>query len=97
RENLVIASRNHIESSALARMLHLRSARSEEARHGRSADALLERFGMRDLADVQAAQLPGGTQKILGVAIALSTNPRLVMLDEPLAGLNTGEKAQLMT
>lgn len=97
RENLVMASRNHIRTGPVARLLSLPSARSEEIAHGHMADALLERFGMRDLADVPAARLPGGTQKILGVAIALSTNPRLVMLDEPLAGLNTGEKAQLMT
>ncbi|MBP9183478.1 MAG: ABC transporter ATP-binding protein [Fuscovulum sp.] len=96
RENLVIASRNTIASGWLARMLHLKSARSEEQAHARTADALLERFGMRHLADTPAADLPGGTQKILGVAIAVSTAPKLLMLDEPLAGLNSGEKVQLM-
>ena len=96
RENLVMASRNTIASGWLARMLHLKSARTEEQAHARTADALLERFGMRHLADTPAADLPGGTQKILGVAIAVSTGPKLLMLDEPLAGLNSGEKVQLM-
>jgi branched-chain amino acid transport system ATP-binding protein len=97
RENLVMASRNTIRSGRLARMLHLRAARMEEQDHARQAEALMDRFGMRHLADVAAADLPGGTQKILGVAIAVSTGPLLLMLDEPLAGLNSSEKVQLMS
>ncbi|MEI4488743.1 ABC transporter ATP-binding protein [Frigidibacter sp. MR17.14] len=96
RENLVMASRNQMRSSALSRLLHLGPARREEAAQELRAEALLDRFGMRELADVRAADLPGGTQKILGVAIALATGPELLMLDEPLAGLNPAEKAQLM-
>lgn len=96
RENLVMASRNRIETSWLPRLLHLGAARSEEAAHGKLADAILERFAMQEFADALAADLPGGTQKILGVAIAYATGPRLLMLDEPLAGLNSGEKLKLM-
>lgn len=96
RENLVMGSRNRIATDWLSRLLHLRAARDEEDEHGRIADALLERFGMSSIANVLASDLPGGTQKILGVAIALSTGPRLLMLDEPLAGLNSGEKVTLM-
>lgn len=96
RENLVFASRNTIRTTWFSRLLHLPAARREEAEHARTADALLERFGLNDVADVAAADLPGGTQKILGVAIALSAEPELLMLDEPLAGLNSGEKGRLM-
>ena len=96
RDNLVFASRGAVRTGALSRLLHLPSARAEEKAQGRAAEALLERFGLRDFADIPAADLPGGTQKILGVAIALATAPRLLMLDEPLAGLNPGEKARLM-
>lgn len=96
RENLVFASRNTIRTMWLSRLLHLPAARREEAEHARMADALLERFGLHDVADVAAADLPGGTQKILGVAIALSAEPELLMLDEPLAGLNSSEKGRLM-
>lgn len=95
RENLVIGSRNRIATGWISRLLHLKAARDEETEHGRIADALLERFEMSGVADVRAGDLPGGTQKILGVAIALSTGPRLLMLDEPLAGLNLGEKIKL--
>ncbi|MFB9985779.1 ABC transporter ATP-binding protein [Mesorhizobium kowhaii] len=96
RENLATATRNRIGTNWLPRLLHLRSARAEEWEHRNLADAILERFGLREFANVPAADLPGGTQKILGVAIAFASGPRLLMLDEPLAGLNSGEKVQLM-
>jgi branched-chain amino acid transport system ATP-binding protein len=96
RENLIVAARNRISTSWLPRMLHMGSARREEAEHGWQADAILERFGMPQFANIRAVDLPGGTQKILGVAIALASGPRLMMLDEPLAGLNSGEKVKLM-
>lgn len=96
RENLVMAARNKINTGWLPRFLHLGAARAEEREHERTADAILERFAMTEFADVLAADLPGGTQKILGVVIAVATGPRLLMLDEPLAGLNSGEKARLM-
>lgn len=96
RDNLVMASRNHIKSGLISRFLDLKTSRNEEAEHGRVADALLERFSMRTFGGVAASELPGGTQKILGVAIAFATRPKLLMLDEPLAGLNLGEKVQLM-
>lgn len=96
RDNLVMAARNRIETPWPARLLALKSARLEEASHMRIADAILERFNMREFATTLASDLPGGTQKILGVAIAFATAPRLLMLDEPLAGLNSGEKVRLM-
>lgn len=97
RENLVLAAQIRSETGFLSRLLGLRSARAEESRHGLLADAILERFGIAEFRDTHASDLPGGTQKILGVAIAFATSPRLLMLDEPLAGLNSAEKVQLMT
>lgn len=96
RENLVIAAQNLVTTSAVSRILGLRSARSEEAQHQKLADAILDRFAMAEFRNSQASDLPGGTQKILGVAIAFAAAPRLLMLDEPLAGLNSGEKVRLM-
>jgi len=95
-ENLAMASRNRIETSFVARLLHLPSSQREEARHRAEAQGILAKFSLEHLANVPAAELPGGTQKILGVAIALASAPQLLLLDEPLAGLNSSEKAQLM-
>ncbi|NIE73403.1 ABC transporter ATP-binding protein [Pantoea sp. Ap-967] len=96
RDNLLIACRNQVRSSAVARLLHLASAVREEREQLILVGGLLERFGLAEVADVPACELPGGTQKVLGVALAMCTAPRLLLLDEPLAGLNPGEKAQLM-
>ena len=50
---------------------------------------LLEFMGIEKERDKSAGELPGGTQRILTIATALATSPKLLMLDEPLAGLNT--------
>ena len=57
---------------------------------------LLEIFGMQDLADAKAGSLPYGAQRRLEIARALATNPSLLLLDEPAAGMNPSETAELM-
>ncbi|MGH7070045.1 MAG: ABC transporter ATP-binding protein [Acetobacteraceae bacterium] len=64
--------------------------RRREAAIARVDELLLE-LGLQDLRSVPAQQLPYGRQKMLGLAIALAAEPRLVLLDEPAAGLNAGE------
>ena len=66
-------------------------ARSREAR--RRADLLLELLGLHHHAAAAAASLPHGDERKLGVARALASNPRFVLLDEPAAGLPEGEVA----
>ena len=83
-------------ATLLEKVFHLASARREEARVEGIARNILERFELGDVADVRSGDLPGGTQKILGIANALAGDPQLLMLDEPLAGLNTSEKPLLM-
>ena len=57
---------------------------------------LLSIFGMEDMADVQAGALPYGAQRRLEIVRALATNPSLLLLDEPAAGMNPSETAELM-
>ena len=68
---------------------HRESARSVEGR----ALEKLELLGIRSIWDEPAGKLPLGYQRWLAIAIALSINPSLLMLDEPLAGMNPVEKA----
>jgi len=60
------------------------------------ATKVLGRLGLRDLSSSPAGSLPPATQRLLGVARALATNPRYLLLDEPAAGLSVGEGEQLV-
>jgi branched-chain amino acid transport system ATP-binding protein len=62
---------------------------------GRDTDEVLERTGLREMADERADRLPTGLARLLEVARALVTKPRLLLLDEPAAGLNEQETLAL--
>lgn len=80
--------REGLTVSALAR---LRKRRKAEA----YADELLEFGGLGKLGSTTGAQLPAGTQRIVGVLRALATEPKALLLDEPAAGLNEAESEKL--
>ena len=67
----------------------------EKSAHERALE-LLSLFNMADLADVPAGSLPYGAQRRLEIVRALATNPSLLLLDEPAAGMNPSETAELM-
>jgi ABC-type branched-subunit amino acid transport system ATPase component len=68
----------------------------EEIRIKREAEVLLDRFGLQDKMHLPANSLPYGEQRRLEILRALATNPALLLLDEPAAGMNPQETAELM-
>ena len=94
-ENVLAGAHRHVRSAPWRQMLWLGRARVEERALGAQAEALLELVGLARFRDTAATDLPMGAQKLLEVIRALMARPRLLLLDEPAAGLNDGETAEL--
>jgi branched-chain amino acid transport system ATP-binding protein len=94
-ENVLAGAHLQIRSPALAQMLWLPGARREERELVRRAEAMLGIAGLAAFRDTAATELPMGAQKLLEVIRALMARPRLLLLDEPAAGLNDAETADL--
>ncbi|ALK09801.1 ABC transporter ATP-binding protein [Blastochloris viridis] len=93
--NVAIGFHRHEQSSLVASLLLAPSAWRETARFEAAALALLDRFGMRRFADLPAGRLSYGHQRRVEMMRALATAPRLLLLDEPVAGMNDAEAESL--
>jgi branched-chain amino acid transport system ATP-binding protein len=94
-ENVLAGAHMHVRAGSVLQMLWTGRARSEERALVAKAEALLEAVGLAAFRDVAATELPMGSQKLLEVIRALMAQPRMLLLDEPAAGLNDSETAEL--
>jgi len=94
-DNILAGYHRHETAGFWANLLGLPSARAEAAAHESKAVALLERFDMPMLAEHRAGGLSYGHQRRIEIMRALAMNPRVLLLDEPVAGMNDTEAASL--
>ena len=95
-ENVTVAMNAHMRYNMWTGIFRLPAFWKEERVAHERALELLSIFNMADLADTKAGSLPYGAQRRLEIVRALATNPSLLLLDEPAAGMNPSETAELM-
>lgn len=94
-DNVLIGNRRHIHYSVLDSLLRTPKWYEEEAKAKAECCELLERIGLLEEKDNICSNLPYGKQKKLEIARALASRPKLLLLDEPAAGLNPQETQEL--
>ncbi|CAM2956475.1 ABC transporter ATP-binding protein [Rariglobus hedericola] len=94
-DNVRVACNLHRRAHPLQALIRLRAFRDDEAAITRRAEELLGIFNLLRFRDTPATSLPYGEQRRLEIVRALATQPRLLLLDEPAAGMNPSEKLEL--
>ncbi|MBT3358345.1 MAG: ABC transporter ATP-binding protein [Rhodospirillales bacterium] len=91
RDNVIVSHHLRSQANLAGYFLGTHTAVADEKEFGRSADEIVEFLGLGDIRDEIASNLPQGHLRALGIAIGLATNPTVLLLDEPFAGMNRDE------
>jgi branched-chain amino acid transport system ATP-binding protein len=94
-ENIQVGCHLHTKGGVLSALMRTRSTRQAEREVGARARELLDFVGLKGAAETEASALAYGQQRLLEIARALATKPKLLLLDEPAAGLSADESKRL--
>jgi len=95
KDNLLLGQHVHRRTGFLAELAFLGTVRRQEIRMRERADEVLDYLGLQRYRDVRVAELPYGTRKLVELGRALASAPRLLLLDEPAAGLASEDRADV--
>ena len=95
-DNVKVGMHNEIKCSFFESIFRLPGYFKAEKKANQKAMEILEFMGLADIADQKAGSLPYGVQRRLEIARALASNPAIILLDEPAAGMNPSETTELM-
>ena len=87
RENVIVSQHLRSKASLLGYFLNTKAARKDQEGFGAAADEILDFLGLGDFKNELASNLPQGYLRALGIAIGLATAPKVLLLDEPFAGM----------
>jgi branched-chain amino acid transport system ATP-binding protein len=96
-ENIVRGAFLTLKTGQWGQFFNVNSYRRDEKTIWSRAHELLEQFGLADFKDTCAGDLPHGSQRVLGVAMAVASAPKLLLLDEPMTGMNDQEVSTMLT
>ncbi|MCD2493657.1 ABC transporter ATP-binding protein [Lacrimispora sp. NSJ-141] len=94
QENIMVGMHTRLKSNFWSDMLHLPNQRKEEKFVREETEKWMEFVGLQDMANQQAGSLSYGKQRLLEIVRGLASDPKLILLDEPVAGMNSKEKEE---
>ncbi len=95
-QNVIIAHHLQVKASFWQLLMNNARAKADEASAHKNSLDILEYMGLKDMKDELAQNLPHGHQRALGVAMAMAARPQLLLLDEPITGMNVEESQRFI-
>lgn len=96
-ENMIVAQNLHTEINLLADIFKTKSSLAKWGELKDKAHDILDYMGLSEVESIKAGSLPYGYQRLLGVALALAVDPSVILLDEPVTGMNNEETKMMVS